>query len=298
MTAYLLPGICGLLTGIVLRWTGLSGPDGLQRMWGLRRSAQLRSALYAVGASIALTALLSWLAVIDVDRIAVLPLHGGVLLAGAVFGAASGLCGFTPLTAFAGLGGPRPGQSRHALEALCTMAGCFAGTLLLPALAGVFGKLAALPPQSDATLFRITLDEPWLLGGGFTGHAMIGGVLMLIAACIPRPRVKILTDEELQARASRSEPDEPLLPPADEAADDASAVPDPEDAPAGTFVALLPGEEPLVVDTALSGEDAPQEDSTSPAEAASQGESDEPGLPDEPASQDVPDPPDDKADED
>ena len=292
MTGYLLPGICGLLTGLTLRWTGLSAPDGLQRMWGLRRSAQLRSALYAVGASIALTALLSWLAVIDVDRIAVLPLHGGVLLAGAVFGAASGLCGFTPLTAFAGLGGPRPGQSRHALEALCTMAGCFAGTLLLPALSGVFRELAALPPQSDATLFRITLDEPWLLGGGFTGHAMVGGVLMLIAACIPRPRVKILTDEELQARAARSEPDAPLLSPADEAADDASAVPAPEDAPAGTFVALLPGEEPLVVDTALSGEDAP------PEESASRGESAEPESPDEPASQDAPNPPDDEEDED
>ena len=298
MTGYLLPGICGLLTGLTLRWTGLSAPDGLQRMWGLRRSAQLRSALYAVGAAIVLTALLSWLAVIDVDRIAVLPLHGGVLLAGAVFGAASGLCGFTPLTAFAGLGGPRPGQSRHALEALCTMAGCFAGTLLLPALSGVFGKLAALPPQSDATLFRITLDEPWLLGGGFPGHAMVGGVLMLIAACIPRPRVKILTDEELQARAAHNEPDDPLLSPADEAADDASAVPDPEDAPAETFVALLPGEEPLVVDTALSGEDAPPEDSTSPAEAATQGESAEPELPDEPASQDIPDPPDNEEDED
>lgn len=283
MTGYLLPGICGLLTGLTLRWTGLSSHEGLQCAWGLRRSPALRSALYAVGASLALTALLCWLAVIDVDRIVVLPLSGGVLLAGAVFGAASGWCGFTPLTAFAGLGGPKPGQARHALEALCTMAGCFAGSLLLPALSGLFTRLTALPPRSDATIFAITLDEPWLLGGGFTGHAVLGGVLMLIAACIPRPRVIMLTEEELQARAALVEA-QASAPPHDEETEQPPEgdilpdnVPAPEDAPAETFVALLPGEEPLVVDTAPAMEaasseeqlasDAPDESASEPPEA-------------------------------
>ena len=123
----------------------------------------------------------------------------------------------------------------------------------LPALSGVLARLTTLPPRSDATLFRITLDEPWLLGGGFTGHAMLGGVLMLIAGCIPRPRVLL--------------PEAPAVQQAPDANDE--SVPAPEDAPGETFVALLPGEEPLVVDTLPAGEDAPPEADEASAGAAS-----------------------------
>ncbi len=245
MIVYLLPGVCGLLLGILLHWTGLTHPAGIRCSLGLQRSHAARSAWYAVGCAMLLTALLCYLAVIDVDTIDVYPLHGGVLLGGAVFGVAAGLCGFTPLTAFAGVGASRP------VEALCTLAGCFLAAMLpLPE-----DLLASLPPHSDATLFRVTLDEPFLLGGGFLGQGCAGLLLMVIGACIPSPRRPAVQAEE---------PPMLLLP-----------APDPEDAPEEAFVALLPGEEALVVDTELDGaEDASPED---------------PPPEDEPAEEDAPD---------
>ena len=76
MKAYLFPLLCGLLLGLTLHWTGFSRPHALRDALALRRSPALRSALYALGASMMLTALLCWLAVIDVDLLAVLPLLG------------------------------------------------------------------------------------------------------------------------------------------------------------------------------------------------------------------------------
>lgn len=224
MKAYLIPGLLGLATGLALRWTGFHRPGALKDMLGLRRSHALRSGLYALGWAMLLAAGLCWLAVIDVDRIEVLPLNGSVAAGALIFGTAAGLSGFTPFTAPAGVGGP-------ALpEALCTSAGCLAATLLLPLLEEPLAALRSAGPSSAATLFRMTLDEPWLLEGGFLGQGCVGLVLMSIAVCLPSPRIA-----EDAAPTPAPDPDPPL----------------PEDAPEETFVALLPGEEPLIVDTEL-----------------------------------------------
>ena len=261
MRTLLIPGVLGLLLGLTLRWTRLSDPVQLRRALAFRVCHAARSLLQAVGAGMALTAGLMWLAVIDVDEVAVLPLSAGTLAGGLVFGAAAALAGFTPLTAFAGLTG------RHALSALCTLAGCLAGTLLLPLLEGPLAALQGLPPRSDATLFRVTLDEPWLLGGGFLGQGCAGLLLMAIAACIPSNRCAPAPSDAPEEAAPTG--DAPADPPA--LAEDAPLLllpAPPETAPEETFVALLPGEEPLVVDTAageVPPEDAPDQDEDAPA---------------------------------
>ena len=273
MTAYLIPGIMGLLMGLLLRWTGFFRADNLRLALGLRRAKSgwfdpLRSGLTAIGYAMALTALLCWLAVIDVDDIRVLALSLGALVGGAVFGIAAGLCGFTPTTAFAGLG------AGNAAEALCVLAGCFAGSALLRPLDGLFAPLRTAPPYAAATLFKMTLDEPFLLSGGFLAQGCAGLLLAVIALCIPSPRPVILTEAEVAANAEKAaqaeeasaeEPPEeapaeeaPEEAPAKEAPEEASAEETlqetsteetPEEASAETFVALLEGEEPLVVDT-------------------------------------------------
>lgn len=254
MNAYLLPGILGLLLGLTLHWTGLSRPQGLRSAIGLRRSHALRSALQTLGMLLALAALLMWLAVIDVDEIAVLPVTAGVLLGGALFGMAAGLCGFTPLTAFAALGGGA------FAEAVCAVAGGFLGALLLPVLQGI---PALTGPMLSATLFQTTLDEPFLLGGGFLGQACAGALLTAIALCIPsnrrQPEAEPAPAEEPEVpetpeeSAASVEPDEIIL------AEEAGLLPGQTQQDA--FIALLPGEEPLVVDTAM---DAPEEDAEGP----------------------------------
>ena len=244
MSVYLLPGILGLLVGLLLHWTGFSRQEGLRRALGLRRSIPLRSGLTAVGWSMAVTALLCWLAVIDVDTIRVLPLSIGVLVGGALLGIAAGLCGFTPTTAFAGLG------ADTALEALSVLAGCTLTALLLPELADVFAPLQT--PISEATLFRVTLEEPFLLDGGFLGQGCAGLLLVAIAICVPSPRMMIAP--ETSAEPAPEAPESERIPA--EASAETEPTPDPADAPEETFVALLPGEEPLVVDTELDEEES------------------------------------------
>lgn len=261
MSGYVLPGVIGLLLGLCLRWTQLCCPAALRTALAWRVSHALRSLLYFLGAGMMLTALLMWLAVIDVDGVVVLPLSLGVLLGGAVFGVAVALSGFTPLTAFAGVGGGQP------LEAMCVLAGCLAGALLLPLLEAPLAALQALPPLSASTLFRTTLDEPFLLGGGFLAQGCAGALLTVIAACIPSNRRERSKEEAAdavpadEAGTVASEPEAVgpdaisvlplLLPPPGETIGPEDGSPPPESAPEETFIALLPGEEPLVVDTAL-----------------------------------------------
>lgn len=268
MNAYLLPGMAGLLLGMTLRWAGFSRPAALREALALRRSHALRSGLYALGFSMLLTALLCWLAVIDVDDIAVLPLSAAALIGGAVFGAAAGLCGYTPLTAFAGLGGGA------AAEALCTMAGCFAAAFALPWLREPLSVLQHIPPLSDTTLFRVTLDEPFLLDGGFLGQGCAGLLLMTAAACIPSPRpvqpseaAEPPESSEPPAPAEAAEPEESIIE-LELTAEDLSVAEEPEEhaepeeplpllpAAEETFIALLPGEEPMVIDTQM--DEAPE----------------------------------------
>lgn len=269
MNAYLLPGIIGLLLGLALHWAGFSRPAALRDTLAVRCCHPLRSGLYLLGVTLLLTALLCWLAVIDVDAIEVLPLSAGVLAGGAVFGVAAGLCGFTPLTAFAGIGGG------PVWEALCTAAGCLLGAWCLPLLDAPLAALAALPPLSPTTLFRTTLDEPFLLGGGFLGQGCLGLLLMTLAACIPsnrcsRPMPEITpateSGQEIVPEAAEAATEEAPAPEEDKpagaeaaASDDSAEPEEDEEAPAppqgdaaqDTFIALLPGEEALVVDTLL-----------------------------------------------
>ena len=268
MTVYLIPGVLGLLTGLLLRWTGFFRADNLRLAWGLRRSgagnfAPLRSGLTAIGYAMAMSALLCWLAVIDVDDIDVLPLSLGALLGGGIFGIAAGRCGATPMTAFAGLG------AGNAAEALCVLAGCFAGTLLLRPLAGVLAPLHTAAPYAAATLFEVTLDEPWLLSGGFLGQGCAGLLLAVIALCIPSPKPVLLTDAEVEANAAALAEQEETTAPEEETApeevpdpesDAPAEVADPEETHAETFVALLEGEEPLVVDTEAEEESAAEQE--------------------------------------
>lgn len=235
MTTYLIPGVTGLMAGLLLHWTGFTRAENLRLALGLRRSLALRSGLTALGWAMALTALLMWLAVIDVDTVDVLPLSLGTLLGGAILGISAGLCGFTPTTAFAGLGGG------HALESLCVLAGCFAGTLLLPGLDGLLRPLQTADPYAAATLFEVTLDEPFLLSGGFLGQGCAGLILASAALCIPSPRPVILTDAQIAARAQE----------ADAVAPEPADSPDPESAAEDAVVITLEGEEPLVIDTEL-----------------------------------------------
>lgn len=243
MNAYLLPGVLGLLTGFMLYWTGLCHPTGLSRALSLRRSTELRSSLSAVGYGMLLAALLGWLAVLDVDRIEVLPLTAGTLLGGALLGVCCALCGFTPSTAFAGVGGGSPAIS-VVPEALSVLLGCLGMTWLLPFLSGFTAPLQGLR-YSAATLFRVTLDEPWLLEGGFLGLGCLGLLLVTIAICVPNPR---RVQSPVSAEASAPEPSQPAP----------EEIPDPEEAPADAFIAALEGEEPLVIDTGVT-EDAPDD---------------------------------------
>ena len=245
MTTYLIPGLLGLLTGLILHWGRFSQNSGLRAALGLRRSLTLRTSLTALGWGILLTALLMWLAVIDVDAVPVLPLSLGALLGGVVFGVAAGLCGFTPSTAFAGLGGG------NALEALCVLAGCTLTTLILPAEA-----LSALrQPWVSATLFEVTLDEPYLFAGAFLGMACLGALLIVWGICVPSPKMAILPDEVIAQRAA-----ETPVPPAEEPS------PEPESAAEETVVLALEGEEPLVIDTELDEAADADPDADPPAE--------------------------------
>lgn len=264
MSRYVLPGTLGLLVGLLLHWAGFSRQEGLRRALGLRRSLSLCSGLTAIGWSLAVTALLCWLAVIDVDTIEVLPLSFGVLAGGALLGVAAGLCRFTPSTVFAGLGAGR------ALEALCVLAGCAAMTLLLPSLDSLLSPLREAAPYSAATLFKVTLDEPFLLGGGFAGQAAAGGIVIVAAMA-----VRMMNDElrirNLDGGTKEVAPPEPAASPdvpdisdvaESDTADAANSIntptppePNPDDAAEDTFVALLPGEEPLIIDTDIESSD-------------------------------------------
>lgn len=201
MKVYLIPGMLGLLAGLLLHWSGFDHPRRFQAALGLRRSLPVRSGFSALGYAIAGSAVLIWLAVIDTDNLLAIPADWYTALGGVLFGISAALCGFTPSTAFAGL-------AAAPLEALCTLAGIALCTLFLPE---GMAQAASAP------------DLPSL--------ACAGLLLAVIALCIPNPKAIVLPEHAV-----------PLSEPA--------AAPDPASAPEETFVAILEGEEPLVVDTA------------------------------------------------
>ena len=211
MRAYLIPGMLGLLAGLLLHWAGFDRPGNLRTALGLRRGdssrfSPLRSGSSALGYAIAGAAVMIWLAVIDTDDLLSLPADWFTALGGLIFGVSAALCGFTPSTAFAGL-------AAAPQEALCALAGLTLCTLFLP----------------EGTAQAATTPDLLAL-------VCAGLLLAVIALCIPNPKGQA---EETHPAATPEHSPEPTAPP------------DPESAPEVTFVALLEGEEPLVVDTAV-----------------------------------------------
>ena len=213
MKALLMPALCGLLLGMALFAAQLISPDGLRDTLRFRPSHAVKATVWALGVAIACMALLCWLAVMDIDRIAPLQLHFGTLVGGAIFGVCAALGGYTPATAMPGVAGRKP------LGALCAALGCLAGGLLVRKLpAAAIQRLWEAPA---GTLFRMTLEEPYWFAGGFSRQGAIGLALMLLGLLMPSG----------QRRMQELPPEKPEEAGAPEA-----------------FVAALPGEEPMVVD--------------------------------------------------
>ena len=107
MTEIIAGGVAGLLLGLAAQGMGMGDRQHVQESIALRSRGMLRAMLYAMGLGAMLTAFLGWLAVIDVDLLTVLPLHGGTILGAAVFGTAAGLTGVTLGGALTMTGGGR-----------------------------------------------------------------------------------------------------------------------------------------------------------------------------------------------
>lgn len=223
MRTLLIPASCGLLLGMSLSAARLISPDGLRDTLRFRPSHALKATLWALGTAIAAMALLCWLAVMDIDRIVPLPLHAGTLAGGMLFGVCAALCGFTPGTALAGI------ASRKPMRALCAALGCLAGAWLVQYVPTE--AVRGLWEAPAGTLFRMTLTEPYWFGGGFLRQGCVGLALMLLGLLMPSG-----------VRWTRQIPPEKPT----------------ESAEPETFVALLPGEEPMVVE--IPAEDAEIDD--------------------------------------
>ena len=253
MTEIIAGGVAGLLLGLAAQGMGMGDRQHVQESIALRSRGMLRAMLYAMGLGAMLTAFLGWLAVIDVDLLTVLPLHGGTILGAAVFGTAAGLTGVTLGGALTMTGGGR------FLEGLCAVIGCLAGAAALPWLGPVTAWAQTWFPAMEQTWFRVTLDGPYLWSGGFLGQACLGAVLAALAV--------ILGSERKEEPAAQ--PESRDVPPVST---------DAEEVREETVVATLPGEEPVVVDTA-----APEE-----AHAPVQPGTNQPESDDDAAGQDAP----------
>lgn len=233
-------GMLGLLLGIAVQRCGLTERGDVSAAIGMRRHNLTRRVLMSVGWATVLTAFLSWLAVIDVDRLTVIPLHGGTILGGVIFGVAAGLTGLLPGTIPAIAGGGR------FLEGLAGIAGGLIGAAALPYILPVVKGVQGLIPPSANTLFQVTLDEPYLFAGSFLGQGCVGLVMMAVALLIPPEPLP-----ETEASETEAPETEPAA-----AAEEAPST-DAQDIQEDTVVALLPGEETVVVDTAAPEEETP-----------------------------------------
>jgi len=266
----------GLWLGLTLQWSALTQSHELRHALALRASTALRTVLGFLGWGAIMTAFLGWLAVLDVDLLAVTPLHGGVLIGGAIAGLGAALSGRTTLTALGGIGGA------SFVESLCAVTGCVIGSLILPLLGDVTQPLLHLPPQLEGTLFRVTLDEAFLFQGGFLGQGCVGAVLLALAlwVSVPGPQEKPVPEDE-PAAADIAE--ESVL-----IEEEPESSPDPESAPEDTLVITLEGEEPLVLDTESDDADTDVPDLPEIDEEDVLDLSDEPAIMEEPDSPEEP----------
>lgn len=242
MTRLILNGLIGLMCGAALHGLHLDQADTVRAALAWQNKSVRKALLWASGSMAVLTSLLMWLAVIDVDELPIVLLTGETLIGGAVAGVALGLTGFTPETALAGAGGGR------FTESLCAVAGSAAAWALLPRIRGLATGAADWFAPVESTVFKVTLDKPFLLGGGFLAQGCVGLLLLVMA---------------LAVRRWLPEPAPAAAPPVDDTpVDDTPAEPvsiEPDQVQEETIVVTLPGEEPVVVDTE-AGEDAPEED--------------------------------------
>lgn len=222
MMEVILAGGAGLALGMVMQRLHLHRREDVRCAVGLLAPQVLRKLLLALGAGVMFTALLMWLAVIDIDTVAAPVLDGGTLLGGVVFGTVLGWSGMGPGTSGVVLGADR------FFEGACAVAGCAAGALVLPYAEKVFPALRGWLEGGGYTLFRVTLDEPFLFAGGFLGQGCVGLLIVIAGLCVRRAH------EEPPQEAPAAAP---------------AAAAEPEDVQEDAFVAILPGEEPVVVDT-------------------------------------------------
>ena len=178
MNTLIFGGVTGLLLGITAQAAGLTDPQRVRDTVALRRFGLLKTLLAFLGFGALMTALLGWLAVLDVDLLTVHPLDGATLLGGVLLGVGVWLCGLLPGTALGGIGGGR------LWESLCAVAGCLVGAAALPWVTAWAQPLRSAV-WSQATLFRVTQDAPYLLPGSFLGLGIFGLVLLGLAAYVP-----------------------------------------------------------------------------------------------------------------
>ena len=79
MRELLLGGGTGLVLGMAVQRMGLTCRERLRQTAALRDRQTLRVLLMSLGLSTLLASLLMWLAVIDVDELRVVSLHGGTV---------------------------------------------------------------------------------------------------------------------------------------------------------------------------------------------------------------------------
>lgn len=202
--------ICGACLGAALYLGGWARSGAIRGAAGCSRWEAARTWLDTLGWGMALTAALCWLAVIDVDRLRVVPLTANVLAGGALFGVCAGLSGYLPLTSLAGIGAGR------LLESLCAALGCVLGAWL-----GGFipqDLLAGLFPAVPGTLFRLTLRDPWLLGGSFASLACLGALLCVLSLAFRAPKPPTFLNEPTAEEADVMTDDERTPSTPDEAA--------------------------------------------------------------------------------
>lgn len=150
MSVHLIPGLAGLLLGLILHWTKLSHP------W--RRPYQtFLSAVTALGWTLLGGSLLTWLAVLPPSAPTALTCR--LVRYALLYALSAWVCGYAPLTALAGL-------KFRPVEALCVLLGCGLGSLLRR-------DFAALHAPAEA-FFAGLPDLPLWLGAVCVAAGMIG----------------------------------------------------------------------------------------------------------------------------
>lgn len=222
MRMLLIPASCGLLLGMALSAARLISPDGLRDTLRFRPSHALKAALWALGTAIAAMALLCWLAVMDIDRIVPAASRGDAGWRNAV----RRVRGAVRL--YAGDGAARNCVAKADACAVCG-AGVSGGRVVCAVCANRSDS-RTLGSACGDTLSHDT-DRAVLVWRRIFQQGCIGLALMLLGLLMPSG---VCWTRQIP-------PEKPT-----------------ESAEPETFVALLPGEEPMVVE--IPPEDAEIDD--------------------------------------